>query len=840
MAAQLVTVTSNYPGASTLTLVDGTTSTGYSMLYDPPPEFGNVVWQTAFSGPRGTQGARAAYGVPENRALVFALLVEGTSKDDAASKISTLQEVADQLRRFGGRVKWRSKNQTYAQYFEVMSGSCEVATLGVQGEALNQPTVMFSASCAPYLLGDPYDITDDFSTDRLSEYTFDSGASSNVLVTSGILDAAANLTTENRAIHTATGYTVLDDGAGVKFTPGATITSFKAGVALRGSASDTYIDCYVDDNGTNSRLRIDVVIGGSRTNRASTNLAARVSDGTPGWVFAWIERNTVYIQHWTSEPTPMGSPTNSTSYSPLTSAEQTSLVAGQAGWVWTPQHTTATLDDFIRRPFWYRNLTLPDEITLKGSLLGDAPPLCETTFTMSGGSAAPIWMGFAWAKRPEIFNWCWNGDSEEDTNGWTATADGVYVTSSSGTISRVTSEFKYGTASLQLVTTSGAALQGTGFKLYRTFRKGVTYTATFWAKGTANSLRAHLGDPTATSESGVTFTPGSSWAQQTITWTPTANYSTALFSVRTQGATAGTYQFDGVVIYEGATAPSVGKHSEGKGAYPPFGILEAEACDAGDLSNWAITADANARSGFQLEYTTAGAGTASATWFVDPHLMVPDDFTQGELHVLYFARIEADGDLVSPKLTLSAVPEAGTNYGTERYSDEWGSSGKLIVENSGTGTVFRTVGLGSLRFTVDRTRPVRWKVKVAATFSAGSAGAFNLDHLWQVPTASFACSPTAQANDSFYPDFVSSTNETSKTIRSDGSGLVAKPPGYQHPDHGLGGAPLEFPTGDVDVTVRPASLVPDDPTSDTTTEQEEHNGTVHLALTPRWHFIRDA
>lgn len=177
MAAQLVTVTSNYPGASTLTLVDGTTATGYNLLNDPQPEFGNVVWQTAFSGPRGTQGARPSHGVPENRALVFALLVEGTSKDDAASKISTLQEAADQLRRFGGKVKWRSKNQSYAQYFEVMSGSCEVTPMNVQGEALNQPTVMFSASCAPYLLGDSYDIADDFSSDTLAtDYTFDAGS----------------------------------------------------------------------------------------------------------------------------------------------------------------------------------------------------------------------------------------------------------------------------------------------------------------------------------------------------------------------------------------------------------------------------------------------------------------------------------------------------------------------------------------------------------------------------------------------------------------------------------------------------------------------------------------
>lgn len=106
----------------------------------------------------------------------------------------------------------------------------------------------------------------------------------------------------------------------VKATPGATIAGFKAGVIVIRIDADDYLEVYVDDDGTNSRLRLDVVTGGSRVNRSSTNLAARVENGTPFWVRGRIEGRVVHLEHFTSAPTPMGTPTTTANYT-LTSAE---------------------------------------------------------------------------------------------------------------------------------------------------------------------------------------------------------------------------------------------------------------------------------------------------------------------------------------------------------------------------------------------------------------------------------------------------------------------------------------------------------------------------------------
>jgi hypothetical protein len=166
-------------------------------------------------------------------------------------------------------------------------------------------TVDIQVPVAPLALLAPCDILDDFSVDSVGggDWTFDAGVSTDVAVSGGVLTPAGVFTTERRMTHTARGYSELEAQGTTKATPGATITSFKAGGHLRRSAANTYVDVYVDDNGTNSRLQIDVVIAGVRTNRSLTNLAARVVTGTPFWVRRRIEGNTVFAEYFTAAPT---------------------------------------------------------------------------------------------------------------------------------------------------------------------------------------------------------------------------------------------------------------------------------------------------------------------------------------------------------------------------------------------------------------------------------------------------------------------------------------------------------------------------------------------------------
>jgi hypothetical protein len=665
----LLTITSNAPSAATLTVANANTDTGYRVLAET--NWGNVAWEIAYSGARGTQGAVVANGVPQNRPVILSIRCAGTTKDDLAAKISALESSADELRRYGGTIKWQSNNSSYAVYFTVLAGSARVEEWGNRSETINRTVVMVECMCAPYLKGDPMDITDAFSSDTRTNYTWDGGASSNVSVSSNQLAAAANVTTENRAVHTAVGYSYGDVQATVKSIPGATITSYKQGVILKRTSATDYLEVYVDDTGANSRLRLDKVVAGSRTNLQSTTLGSRITASTPFWVRGRVEGNIVYRELFTAAaPTPMGTPDSAPTSYTLSGAEATafgSAVTGKAGFSWTPQATAARMDDFTVEPYTYRNATTPTTQSLYGAIPGDSPALADVTITPSGGSAAPVWAMLGWTQR---------------------VASGL------------------------------------------------------------------------------------------------------------------------------ATAP--------------FGSIAA--ANGSSLATWTV-------SGNTLTATPAGAGTASALFSIDPSLITLDDYTQGEIDIEVWGRIGVHSAVVSPKLIVSAQPTAGTSFGQERYTNEYGSAGKLLTISS-SGQQWRFNRLGTLTLLSNPAGPLVWKIKLAASWATGSAGVFDVDYLTLVPARTRALGPTGKANDSTYPKFVASTAQTSKTIRSDLSGLVSSPPANAHPDSGLGGQLLELPTGSVDTLVKLSSLVPDDPTSDSTSEQANHSASVHYSITPRYRMLR--
>jgi hypothetical protein len=485
-------------------------------------------------------------------------------------------------------------------------------------------------------------------------------------------------TTEVRARHTARGYKHLEHQETLKFTPGATITNFKAGRTLCGSDDNNRVEVYVDDNGTNSRLRIDAIVAGVRTNRSSTNLAARVVNGTAAWVRGRREGDVIIAEYFTlasfpNGPTPMGTPTLTASYT-LAAGEITALVAGYGGFSWIPQDAAARLDDYESLPRTYRNQTLPGVLQMRDQVPGTAPALMDVTVTPSGGAAAPVWAMLAWSKR------------------------------------------------------AGAPVSG---------------------------------------------------------------------------------------------------------AVAPFGIIPAETGTS--LSGWAVTADATYRGGSGLKVTTAGAATFTASYGLDPSTLPADAFTDGELRVEVMARVDLASTLVSPTLKVTLQPGPGLNFGAERPTFEWGAGGKLLTKPS-SGSAKRQVLLGTLSMTVDQA--LKWNLVLTGTVAAGSTGTYGIDDLFLVLRRQRALQATSKPNDSTFPKFVASTNETSKTISSQLRGRVSQPPGKTYPDAGMGGAVMEVPPGALDLIVELSSLVPDDPTSDTTSEQLSHSGTLHVAVTPRIFLFR--
>ena len=204
-------------------------------------------------------------------------------------------------------------------------------------------------------------------------------------------------------------------------------------------------------------------------------------------------------------------------------------------------------------------------------------------------------------------------------------------------------------------------------------------------------------------------------------------------------------------------------------------------------STWSASGTyTNYRGSAGIKTTVSAGGSASATFAVDPSTMEADDFTRGTIDVEVWARIEIDAGVSSPRMTLSLEPFAGTSFGAAQYTPEFGSGGKLLVNKPSSGAKFRPVRLGTLTLPVDYAQPLKWNIKVAASWAGGSgvSGSTTWCSYRRAPPPAPA---RASALDATYPDYIASTSDTNKLIRHDLSGLVASGSGAFGPDAGMGG-----------------------------------------------------
>lgn len=640
--------------------------------------------QVMASSERRYGGSRQTGETHENAVYAWQHLVRGTTVDDVLGNVTALLAPLERVPAGDLFIESRLDGATHATYREVRAtGVWQLTHSWAQLNGARSMVVAVQIQVEPLARALRMDVYDDFASDTRDEYTYDAGIAASEQVIGGVLLGAGTLTTERRAIHTARGYDIIDNRQAVKVTPGTTITGFKAGRVIKRISATTYLEGYVDDTGTVSRVRLDKVIAGVRTNLATTDLAARITAGRPFWLRTTILGNAVTVEHFAgpNAPGPLTAATTiaGTRTQTLAGADATQFGAGVIGGygrVWIPQHASASLDEEYATPHWSGTLTTPAVAQWGTPIPGDAPALCDATITHSGGSAPPIWALLGWTRRP-----------------------------------------------------------GTGL------------------------------------------------------------------------------------------------------AQAPFGILEAEA--AGNLSGWSVTANVGqARGDSELADTNAASSDVyTASWLIDPSVLVADDFAR-DVSIEVWARVVMNATVISPTLTLSVRPEDGLTFGAARYTDEWGRTGKVLTVPTSGG--WRFVRLGTLSMLVDRARPRKWLLWLDGSVGAGSSGVFGLDYLLLTPVRQRASSRSGVVDDAGYPDFLSTTSEASKTIRSDLSALIAAPGKWGHPDHGLGGQLLEFPAGDLDTVVKLSSQVPDnpDPAATSANEQLTHTAGIGLSVTPRYYAFR--
>lgn len=912
------------PGASEIIIVNGDApSVGYRLMQ---PNLGNVDWQKFFSGPRGTQGARLAGAEAQNRAVSLQLEVVGTSQDDLHAKIERLWDLDHEWRKFGGALTWRPRNGSYKLLLDVLDSSARLGDYDRNLHLLNRARVELLPVCAPYLKGEPYDIFDGFDTDD-GDWTKDvDGAGFSIQ--GGVLQPSANGTSRLR--HTGRGYRYSDQMAQVKFRTGSTVTNFSLDLFICADpgGSESFISARIQGG------NISVTKWAGGTPVVGTSQAFTPSANTTYWLRIWREQRRILAAVYGAEPAILGSSAlASPSTYTLTIDEAAFYQAGHSGLrVAVVAFAGEQYDDFRVEPFSYQdNLGLPDQRILTGAIPGDAPALGEFSLAQNGASNNPVWALLGWWPRPVPWNWCANGDFEDDVDGWSVAAVlGVTGAATSIAQNATAARNKYGLGNGQVVTPASANV-GTTFKIQRRFLPGRFYTLLVWASAASavTSCRCRLGVSGSIADSpasALTTTPQLYSAQ----WSPTTNQNGAYACFEQTAATASTFSIDGVCVVEGGfplftglnltattavmydsadeypptpflaiidagtsqqeivqvddvgpsyadgsgtmvrnltivrgregtTAafhvtndvlvplPSVRSQLEGKGGQPVHGIIEGESADAGNLFTWTVQADAACRLGNKLYASGIGSlGAAFADWLVDPSLMVPDDFTQGEVAVEVWARLAIHAGLTGPFCVVGAAPESATvssgaissPFGGLRYSEEFGAIGRPLVKPS-SGEAWRFVRLGQIRLPVDRAKPARWRLFVRYYWTGASSATAGLDYLILVPAQGRALSPTGKADSAAnFPRFFNTTAVAVKTIRSDLSGLVQKPGVVPVPDHGLGGSLIELPPGGCEILGKLSSLVPDDPSSNTSTEELSYTSYMHLAVTPRWTFGR--
>lgn len=169
-------------------------------------------------------------------------------------------------------------------------------------------------------------------------------------------------------------------------------------------------------------------------------------------------------------------------------------------------------------------------------------------------------------------NLCTNPSFETNTTGYSN--DGAV------TLSRDTTEYKYGSASLKAVTSGAASFQGVNLPT-ATVVNGQVYTVSAWVKGTAGAallLYTALGN--------TTFTATGAW--QLVSKTITANSTSLASRILTNGTLATTFYLDGVMVEQAASA---GTYFDGSGYVNASGSWVAS---SGLLCGWLGTAHASA------------------------------------------------------------------------------------------------------------------------------------------------------------------------------------------------------------------------------------------------------
>jgi len=544
----LLKITTNR--GSTLTLLDGSVDTGYMLPHGA--DFGNVDWENSFSGHRGLLGNIATFAVPKNREISIPVRIAAISKGDMASRVNAVTRIIEELRNFGGLLYWQAPGSSYRIVFTIFTAGDSWETSASRAIARNVVEGLIVLGAAPLGEGDPLSFVEKWETNTITAGDWVIDAGSTPTVSGGRL--IPNGTSVVYVRRVAEGYEYDDVEIEIAYVAGSTSAiGIAALLGIQAANNDNLLDIGFDSTGV-----LDIR---TRSSDTDTSVASSFpttyppsAAGDKRWLISRREGSLLTAEHWTSEPTPKGSPTATQTWV-MTAAQAALFNQGRIGFRLDPGHVDDRIETVTVRANKYRNLAAPDVIRVP-LIPGTHGPRFEVEIAADGstGTNPAVWAQVAWWERPTLWNMIWNGDLEDstlDTNGWSSSS---FSLNSGSTLSRVTTAAKYGAGSLQAVTTNASSNQGASFTPRWRFDQGKTYLAWGWvraASGTNNVQIVAGSTATDNSISSPSKALSTAWQFLSTTWRPTAERE-GLFGVafRTTAAVTQTFTVDGVGLCE--------------------------------------------------------------------------------------------------------------------------------------------------------------------------------------------------------------------------------------------------------------------------------------------------
>jgi hypothetical protein len=179
-------------------------------------------------------------------------------------------------------------------------------------------------------------------------------------------------------------------------------------------------------------------------------------------------------------------------------------------------------------------------LTMSGNEITDATRLINTQGdgVVPPNSSTGVWEGTT--------NMVTNGGFESNATGWTANQGGEVLT-------RVTSDAKFGSASLDVVTPA-TGLAGAESPTFAA-TTGLTYTGSLWARSisgtTTAQIRIRVAANSILATSNITLTP--TWTRYTVTYTSTVTTALVLDLIQVP-ATASEFRIDGAQVEQKSIA----------------------------------------------------------------------------------------------------------------------------------------------------------------------------------------------------------------------------------------------------------------------------------------------